>query len=338
MTEREALLRAVCERPDDDLPRLVFADWLDENGDPARAEFIRTQIELARGAVGDRRAAIEARERDLLAEHRERWDEPFRALNTDPSGYEFVQSVHYRRGLVWAVEIVDDGDQFADVAADLFRLGPIRRLQFWQKHSHERSSACPELLRLTELRTDRAGFEADELRHLFASPHLRNLVRLDLIADDDNAHLDRSGIELLAHSTALPGLRHLDLSGNWCEWHYTNEDWTRSLTGGPLVAQLDHLALRDTFLTGAAVANLVRTPTVAKLRHLDLGGNWIGPDGFLALAESPHLAALKVLDLRGCQDDGVAEGDEDRVPQDLIDRLKARFGDRVLLDGEPDRE
>ena len=34
MTEREALLRAVCENPDDDTPRLVFADWLDENGEP----------------------------------------------------------------------------------------------------------------------------------------------------------------------------------------------------------------------------------------------------------------------------------------------------------------
>ena len=48
MTQRDALLRAVCENPDDDLPRLVFADWCDENGEPERAEFIRTQIELRR--------------------------------------------------------------------------------------------------------------------------------------------------------------------------------------------------------------------------------------------------------------------------------------------------
>ncbi len=48
MGEREALLRAVCENPDDDLPRLVFADWLEEYGDPDRAEFIRGEIELDR--------------------------------------------------------------------------------------------------------------------------------------------------------------------------------------------------------------------------------------------------------------------------------------------------
>jgi len=40
MTERDALLRAVCENPDDDTPRLVFTDWLQENGEEERAEFI----------------------------------------------------------------------------------------------------------------------------------------------------------------------------------------------------------------------------------------------------------------------------------------------------------
>lgn len=43
--ERLALLKAILENPDDDLPRLVFADWLEENGttdaDAARVEFIR---------------------------------------------------------------------------------------------------------------------------------------------------------------------------------------------------------------------------------------------------------------------------------------------------------
>jgi uncharacterized protein (TIGR02996 family) len=47
VTHRDALLRAICENPDDDAPRLVYADWLDEHGDPRQAEFIRVQIELA---------------------------------------------------------------------------------------------------------------------------------------------------------------------------------------------------------------------------------------------------------------------------------------------------
>jgi uncharacterized protein (TIGR02996 family) len=49
--DRRALWAAVIAHPDDDAPRLVFADWLEEHGtkvDVARAEFIRVQCELAR--------------------------------------------------------------------------------------------------------------------------------------------------------------------------------------------------------------------------------------------------------------------------------------------------
>jgi uncharacterized protein (TIGR02996 family) len=45
MTDREALVRAVLAAPEDDAPRLVFADWCDENGDSEWAEFIRLQVE-----------------------------------------------------------------------------------------------------------------------------------------------------------------------------------------------------------------------------------------------------------------------------------------------------
>jgi uncharacterized protein (TIGR02996 family) len=42
-----ALLRAVAAAADDDTPRLVYADWLEEHGDADRAEFIRVQCRLA---------------------------------------------------------------------------------------------------------------------------------------------------------------------------------------------------------------------------------------------------------------------------------------------------
>ena len=45
-TER-SLLDAVLENPDDDLPRLVYADFLEEHGDATRAEFIRAQIAIS---------------------------------------------------------------------------------------------------------------------------------------------------------------------------------------------------------------------------------------------------------------------------------------------------
>lgn len=40
------LLAAVCENPADDVPRLILADWYDDQGQEARAEFIRLGCEL----------------------------------------------------------------------------------------------------------------------------------------------------------------------------------------------------------------------------------------------------------------------------------------------------
>lgn len=42
-----ALLAAIHADPDDDLPRLAYADWLEENGERARAEFIQLQLRKA---------------------------------------------------------------------------------------------------------------------------------------------------------------------------------------------------------------------------------------------------------------------------------------------------
>lgn len=43
-----ALLAAIAKNPDEDDPRLRYSDWLEENGNPERAEFIRVQCELSR--------------------------------------------------------------------------------------------------------------------------------------------------------------------------------------------------------------------------------------------------------------------------------------------------
>jgi uncharacterized protein (TIGR02996 family) len=46
-SERAAFVRAICAAPTDDNPRLIFADWIDDHGDPGRAELIRVQCALA---------------------------------------------------------------------------------------------------------------------------------------------------------------------------------------------------------------------------------------------------------------------------------------------------
>ena len=69
MTAEDGFLRAIRERPDDETARLVYADWLDEQGDPqslARASYLRTHAELAGLAAEDARfAGLAARLREL---------------------------------------------------------------------------------------------------------------------------------------------------------------------------------------------------------------------------------------------------------------------------------
>ena len=70
LSQHEAFLRAIFDAPDDDTPRLVYADFLQENGEEDRAEFIRVQCELAtkvgRTEHFDRIWELKAREYELL--------------------------------------------------------------------------------------------------------------------------------------------------------------------------------------------------------------------------------------------------------------------------------
>src|SRR5437762_1706115 len=77
MSAEQAFLQEIVEDPDDDAVRLIYADWLEDHGNAPRAEFIRTQIELAGMKEDDpRREDFAAREADLLAEHEAEWVGP----------------------------------------------------------------------------------------------------------------------------------------------------------------------------------------------------------------------------------------------------------------------
>jgi uncharacterized protein (TIGR02996 family) len=96
MTQDDAFLAAILAASGDDAPRLVFADWLEERGNP-RGEFIRVQCLLAGLAPGDRRRPpLERRERRLLALHQGEWLGSLRPLL---SGWSF------RRGFLDAIAV-----------------------------------------------------------------------------------------------------------------------------------------------------------------------------------------------------------------------------------------
>jgi|SRR5262245_3451414 len=89
MSDATALFAAIRAAPDDDAPRLVCADWLDEHGQAERAEFIRVQIERTRNDS----PALRKREQELLANHHDAFVGPLAAPGI---------RLRFRRGFVVA--------------------------------------------------------------------------------------------------------------------------------------------------------------------------------------------------------------------------------------------
>jgi uncharacterized protein (TIGR02996 family) len=118
---RKAFLQEIILHPDDDTPRLVYADWLDEHGDPDRAEFIRIQCELAKGV------------KDLERRRRLRdWQRTFNRGNgysvwqADEIGNNRRMIAVCRRGFVELVMM--PARDFLLEGDSLFRRAPVREL------------------------------------------------------------------------------------------------------------------------------------------------------------------------------------------------------------------
>ena len=117
MSDADALLAAIIADPDDDTPRLVYADWPDENGDPDRAAFIRVGVRRANaGRLTSEYHELLGRELELFMPNRAKWSAPFApwaGLSEMVFGRGFVEELNLR------------ADTYATRPASLFRLSPL---------------------------------------------------------------------------------------------------------------------------------------------------------------------------------------------------------------------
>jgi carbon storage regulator CsrA len=319
--EEVAFLQAVGESPDDDGIRLIFADWLDDHGQPERAEFIRVQVALASLPPGDsRRDALQVKEQALLEEHRDRWLEPLRPILQRPPSFggppsfgERLRTFLWRprsAPLPWHVEccarfhrgfvesLFLPAAAFLAHAEALFRAAP-GLVDFSADVSPPAGAASllgsPHLARLRGLsiHDDLLGREA--VQRLVACPHLGNLKRLCLASPS----LDASCVAILAEAPLLERLAGLAFV-------------TRRFLGQ---SEWDRGTLEDD-----AAQILAGSLRCRNLESLDLSFNRIGDAGAAALASSPHLARLRDLSLLG-----------NPITDEGRQHLRERFGDCVHL-------
>jgi uncharacterized protein (TIGR02996 family) len=251
--DQAAFLEAIAARPDDDSPRLIFADWLEERGDP-RGTFVRLQCTLERLPSDDpRRPALEDEADRLLAAHQDEWAALLQGVT---HGWRF------RRGLVEWVEA--DGEAFLQHAPAWFAAFPLRGacLRLPPALMPE-LAACPYLGRLESL-AFRGYFLRDrQLRELLDSPQLNRLTALDL-----NGHgIETVGVRALAESALLPRLRTLDLGNN----RAVGDQAVRTLATASGAAGLHTLNLARTNLTPRGVSDLFGSAVLKGLRDLNVG-------------------------------------------------------------------
>lgn len=124
MTDGEALVAGIAADPENDLPRLVFADWLEEHGDAERAEFVRAQVRLAAVPEWDPFA--------VYCRHRQpEWTsgDPWRMSLPWVHGWavEWHPDRAFRRGFGYSL-IVRDLAAFLADASRIFDVAPVGEL------------------------------------------------------------------------------------------------------------------------------------------------------------------------------------------------------------------
>jgi uncharacterized protein (TIGR02996 family) len=197
----EGFLEAILADPADEAVRLIYADWLEERGDP-RGEFIRVQCELARLPYGSpRRPGLEKREWQLYRTRGADW----RLVLPEWARKWSV----FRRGFVEDVQV--NAGAFLQGADVLFRSAPIRCAQLSAAAPLVAElAALPWLGQLVTLDLANNALGNGGARALAGSPRLARLQALYLGGND----IGDRGAEALAASPYLGGLQTLHLGGN----------------------------------------------------------------------------------------------------------------------------
>ena len=280
--DEAALLAAIAEAPDDDAPRLVYADLLTARGDP-RGELIVLQC---RKAAGDSNARLTKRVEAMLATG-------WKAYAGELAPY--AHSGAFRRGFVHSVSMTVAA--FAKLGAHVFGALPTHTLAVANEKLTEadvaKLAANPVLARVRGLHISQ-GYDASErapLGPLGAAPFWR-LEEIDL---HDCGHSSDDWTKLFAHLKA-PKLTSIRLHRN-----YTSANIQSWIASNASLSNIRHLhesvsGSLDTELHTRDAYELLAVNRAIEL--LSIEGNQLVDDYTLApMFARDTKAALKTLHL-----------------------------------------
>ncbi len=292
MSDKEALLAAIGLHPDEDTPRLAYADWLDEHGDASRARFIRAQCELATlPGVSSRARELRRTIDALLGTHYDTWlAEAFPRLS--PEAIKEIDPV-FERGFPTKLRIDDVNAQaVTDHAQALFATNdkatpPIDEIEIFNARGLLPHLASQERFpAIRRLKLDTLFEEEDLVPDVPGQSYVNN---------DEANHAD---LLVIARSPKFAALR--DLLVSFADEGGGLEDMLAS----PNLSSLSKLTFKNTGFFGGQnttlMDHIVMSPSLQSLRELHFEqGNF----GFLhehdldRLEAWPGLSRLNALTL-----------------------------------------
>ena len=311
LSDRDALLAAIRANPDEDTPRLVFADWLEESGDAHRAEFVRVQCELARLAAdrSDSRPVYDfLRDRDWVTRPAADWSEIDDGIHRRIALTMRADDLLARHGGAWLPKL----PKKCKVHWDGFHRGFPHRVALHNVHkmgasaerlraavpavtlvSDEFTPAFVEQLAAAGLLGWVVGLEltndcAAGLRELGHRPEAGNVRTLSVRSESDVVRVAAA----LADGPHWTGLRTLDLAD--ARSLGTTAD---ALFGAKHLRTLTRLHLRGFDNESAGAVRALAAGRFTELDSLHLTYCELDDDAAEALAACPALANLRELDL-----------------------------------------
>jgi uncharacterized protein (TIGR02996 family) len=291
VSQENPLVPAVLAHPEDDTPRLICADWLEDHGDDARAQFIRAQCELAQLPDWDRRwQELTWLTEDLLARHGSRWRAELPVLDG-------LQWADFGRGFVSTVRVRNAETLYRHDAA-IAGAAPVFRAElseFGGARDARPLKSVPWLraVRITGYRDFRAPPS-----HAF----LKDVTALELL----HYHQDRLNLDWFVPRARDATLTSLKIAGTFV----VGAAFAGALAGAPWANRLTRLEMgthfvaynsgyfEDPYFGPAGARALAGSGNLTALTALNLGHQRIGSQGLGHLLTAPSLHGLRELGLR----------------------------------------
>ncbi|MFQ3592747.1 MAG: TIGR02996 domain-containing protein [Gemmataceae bacterium] len=297
--EQAGLWDEIACSPGDHCLRRIYADWLEDHGQPERARYLRQELARQEAVAGSVEWQVLLNECDqLVRTHGDVW---FSALRQCGYRWEIAGGLVERisidaEGFVrWGKRLVAEAPtaewtlhyqgwtelrRFVSCEA----LRQVRRLVLegdFLGEAVQILSTCKRVVNLRSLDLAELRLRQSGVAILVLSHYLQGLRQLNLSAND----LSGSSIALLASSRAFPHLEALSLANN----PQIGDAEIRALTHSPHLTRLNQLCLAGTAISSETAEILEAWPRLGQLRYLDVSNTEFGTRGLYRLRRAARV-------------------------------------------------